>query len=114
MQAVFVHDGNANNAKGARAGLDASPGQQFVTLRNGEKEALPRVCDRWLEEGEFLVSIAAGGGGYGNPRTREPERVLHDVVEGLVTRERAEAIYGVAITPDNQIDKQRTAALRAA
>jgi N-methylhydantoinase B len=66
-----------------------------------------------VEDGEFLVSVAGGGGGYGDPRTRDPQRVLDDVREGLVTPERAERVYGVALTPDG-IDQARTQALRAA
>ena len=114
MQAVFVHDGNINNPKGARGGLPSSPAGQAAVRANGKREELPRFTDTRLEDGEYLISIAAGGGGYGDPRLREPERVLRDVSEGLVTRERAEKVYCVAVTPEHAIDQKRTAALRAA
>lgn len=38
-----------------------------------------------------------GGGGYGDPREREPQRELHDVLEGWVSVEQAESIYGVSL-----------------
>ena len=42
-----------------------------------------------LQPGERIVSVSAGGGGYGDPLERAPERVLHDVREGWVSPERA-------------------------
>jgi N-methylhydantoinase B len=38
-----------------------------------------------------------GGGGLGNPRERDPEKVLSDVRNGYVTREKAREIYGVNV-----------------
>jgi N-methylhydantoinase B len=113
MEAGFVADGNINNPKGARRGLPAAPAAQRMLRRNGQEEDLPQYCQIWVEDGEFLVSVAGGGGGYGDPHTRDPQRVLDDVREGLVTPERAERVYGVALTPDG-IDQARTQALRAA
>ena len=54
-----------------------------------------------------------GGGGYGDPKARDPERVRRDVVRGYVTVEAARDDYGVAINPDDlTIDTAATAALR--
>ena len=39
-----------------------------------------------------------GGGGYGDPLTRDTARVLHDVLEGWESRDKARAIYGVIFT----------------
>ena len=38
-----------------------------------------------------------GGGGYGDPRERDPRQVLADVVDGYVSIEAAEREYGVRI-----------------
>ena len=38
-----------------------------------------------------------GGAGYGDPRAREPEAVLRDVVDGYVSVEAAEREYGVRV-----------------
>ena len=61
---------------------------------------------------EAMVSISCGGGGYGHPHEREPSRVLADVREGWISRERAETIYGVALDPEDAIDLDATARLR--
>jgi len=59
-------------------------------------------------------SLSPGGGGFGDPRTRDPERVLRDVRDGIVSVASAERDYGVAIAADGRsIDAERTARLRA-
>ncbi|QDZ01304.1 hydantoinase B/oxoprolinase family protein [Nitratireductor mangrovi] len=53
-----------------------------------------------------------GGGGYGDPLDREPERVLADVAESLVSVEAARTAYGVVLSDDNEVDLAATTALR--
>jgi N-methylhydantoinase B len=66
-----------------------------------------------LSPDDTIVSVGAGGGGYGPPHERDEWRVKKDVDEGWVTRERAEQVYGVAFTADGQVDGPATRALRA-
>jgi N-methylhydantoinase B len=58
-----------------------------------------------------LAVRTAGGGGYGDPYDRDPERVLADVLDGLVSTEQAREAYGVAIE-DSRVDAAATSALR--
>ena len=54
-------------------------------------------------------------GGYGDPFARDVDKVLEDVTLGLVSLERAEKVYGVAIDPVTlTVDAKATEALRAA
>ena len=112
MQAVFVADGNVHNPKGARGGREAAPSAQQIRHRNGSIRPLPQYCDTWVEDGDTLISTACGGGGYGDPREREPEHVAADVREELITRDRAEMVYGVAVTADGHVDLAATKRLR--
>jgi N-methylhydantoinase B len=112
MRAAFVADGNIHNPQGARNGLPAAPSGQRVRGRDGTLRNLPQNCDAVIEDGETLISIAGGGGGYGAPMLRLAARVLEDVREGLVTRERAEAVYGVVIGANLEIDAAATGRLR--
>ncbi|MFN8458195.1 MAG: hydantoinase B/oxoprolinase family protein [Anaerolineae bacterium] len=50
-----------------------------------------------LRQGDQVKIIAPGGGGWGDPLAREPERVLQDVVEGFVTPAAALQEYGLEI-----------------
>jgi N-methylhydantoinase B len=56
----------------------------------------------------------AGGGGYGDPFLRDPERVRQDVIEGLVDLESARDDYGVVIQDREtfSIDWAATQAIR--
>jgi N-methylhydantoinase B len=53
-----------------------------------------------------------GGGGFGDPTTREPERVIRDVRLGYISREAALRDYRVAIGADGLLDAAATAKAR--
>ena len=54
-----------------------------------------------------------GGGGYGDPLTREVEAVAQDLREDKITRLGARANYGVAFDDDGVVDGPATTELRA-
>ena len=112
MEAGFVADGKIHVPQGARGGHASQPSEQLKRTVANDLEVLDQCSIVWVEDGEALVSVAQGGGGYGDPRTRDPERVRHDVSERLVSRERAADVYAVAITEDDEIDVEQTAVLR--
>ena len=61
--------------------------------------------------GEVVNIRLQNGGGYGDPLLRESERVLADVLDGAVTPEWAERLYGVVVS-DGELDVDATAAAR--
>lgn len=50
-----------------------------------------------VEEGDEILIVAPGGGGYGSPLERPVEDVVEDVREGLVSIESARRDYGVVV-----------------
>ena len=54
-------------------------------------------CEFDIGKNDVLYMRMSSGGGYGDPLEREPERVLNDVEDGIVSREEASEIYGVVI-----------------
>ncbi|MCI8549074.1 MAG: hydantoinase B/oxoprolinase family protein [Lachnospiraceae bacterium] len=46
-----------------------------------------------LEAGDTVTLVSAGGGGYGDPKLREPERVARDYEEGKISLETWKACY---------------------
>jgi N-methylhydantoinase B len=69
-----------------------------------------------LRPGQRLVSLSSGGGGYGDPRARDPGLVRHDVAERWITLDAARAVYGVVLLTEGTelvVDEAATAALRA-
>jgi N-methylhydantoinase B len=52
-----------------------------------------------LDTGEVLVNNTGGGGGYGDPFSRDPARVAADVRNGFVSLPAALQDYGVVVDP---------------
>jgi len=73
-----------------------------------------------LRPGDRVTYRSNGGGGYGDPLTRDPCLVLEDVLDEWISPEKARDIYGVAIRVheweilDAEIDWAETERLRAA
>ena len=78
----------------------------------GAVEHLPSKADGTLGPDDVMVFFAAGGGGYGDPLEREPQRVAQDVANGWVSSEWAHEGYGVVLTPDGAVDGDATEELR--
>ena len=54
-----------------------------MTTGDGKKLHAKALKD--LTKGEVIHVNLPGGGGYGDPFKRDPEKVLWDVIEGYVT-----------------------------
>jgi N-methylhydantoinase B len=68
-----------------------------------------------LSTGDVYRHVMAGGGGFGDPFEREPERVRTDVLDGKVTIDHARDAYGVVVGNDplHTVDASATNSLRA-
>jgi N-methylhydantoinase B len=77
----------------------------------GNGRLLP-YCEFDIGKNDVLYMRMSSGGGYGDPLEREPERVLSDVEDGIVSREEAKEIYGVVIEEDLVLDLLATDKLR--
>jgi N-methylhydantoinase B len=66
-----------------------------------------------MAAGDVYRAVSMGGGGYGDPLDRDPERVAQDVERRLVTAEWAERIWGVVLTDEGAVDGAATEASRA-
>ncbi len=96
----------------------ADPGAPVkVSLRRDGAEvdfATPgKVTGVAIRAGDVVVMQSAGGGGYGDPLAREPDRVRDDVRAGYVSPERARLGYGVVLAPSGEVDVAATQAERA-
>src|SRR6185295_16586900 len=66
----------------------------------GSSRLLP-YCEFDIGKNDVLYMRMSSGGGYGDPLEREPQRVLRDVEDSIVSRQEARDIYGVAIDGDD-------------
>jgi N-methylhydantoinase B len=111
-----VSDKNVIPPYGLFAGWSGAPNAVRV-FRNGvEVEPSPapgKIAGFPLEHGDLVVFDSSGGGGYGDPLDRAPAAVLADIELGLVSRDAAVAVYGIALDRAGGIDAEATTALRA-
>ena len=98
-----------NPARGRDGGRPGASG--MVTLRSG-RPIRPKGRQT-VPPGDVICLALPGGGGFGDPRARDPQRVLHDVLDGLISVDDARQDYGVAIDADLQLNPAETQRLRA-
>jgi N-methylhydantoinase B/oxoprolinase/acetone carboxylase alpha subunit len=112
LDVLYTADGTVSPALGACGGEAGGLLQALKRKGSGELVPLPACGGVRLVPGETVISIASGGGGYGSPLEREPQRVKHDVDEGWITPGRAKAVYGVTLDAAGNLDINTTLAER--
>lgn len=105
-------DGDLTQPPGVNGGENGPRSRTYV--RRGD-EIIPARTHRMVpvKNGDILGKVSGGGGGVGDPVTRDPAKVLEDVLDEFVTIEHARTTYKVVIDPKTMtIDERATAALR--
>jgi N-methylhydantoinase B len=97
---------------GMAGGAPGAPGAMSLAFADGREIEVPKYGVQ--HHGPLtLRATSPGGGGWGDPKTRATERVLRDVRDGVLSREAAEAVYGVGLSDDGKaVDAARTEELR--
>ncbi len=116
-RASFVMDHGRFGPQGALGGRDGAPNS--VTVHRGGQAYTPahlsKDQDIPIQAGDRVAVGTPGGGGYGDPLTRDPALVLADVAAGYYTAAQARELFGVALTADlAAVDATATTVLRAA
>jgi N-methylhydantoinase B len=114
-RASFVMDHGRFGPQGARGGADGAVNTVTV-WRDGRAHVPPHLSkeqDIPMKAGDRVEVGTPGGGGYGDPFSREPAKIADDVRLGYYTREAAEHLFGVALAEDGTVDAAATARLRA-
>jgi N-methylhydantoinase B len=101
MTVVVPCDMQRNPPRGVNGGHDGRAAETWKIHADGRAERLPGFATVILRPGEWIRGLDNGGGGYGDPRTRDPNRIRHDLLEGWISEESARAIYGYE--PESQI-----------
>ena len=98
---------------GADGGMLGTPNYAIVYKKGQEPKKYRKVAALKMLKGDMVSLRTGGGGGWGSPLERDPERVLLDVVNEYVTLEDALKIYGVAIDEEtSQLDMRKTEKIR--
>jgi len=80
-------------AAGASGGGTGGMAQAIIHRADGRKEAIPSKIVTTLQERDRVIIETAGGGGWGDPGTRDPSLVQADVANGKVSTAQAERLY---------------------
>ncbi|MCW3815732.1 hydantoinase B/oxoprolinase family protein [Micromonospora sp. DR5-3] len=75
-------------------GLRPDP-NQVVVFPGTDREQRVSTRRTSVRGGDRVTLLTAGGGGHGDPRTRDPDAVRRDVAEGYVSAQAARELYGV-------------------
>src|SRR5579885_1700105 len=97
-----------NPARGRDGGGLGAPGR--VSLVSGKP--IRSKGRQTVPGGDFIRLELPGGGGFGDPATRDPDQVASDVADGLISAEAALRDYRVALAADGTVDRAATARLR--
>lgn len=93
---------------GVCGGKDGEPSSVILNMGTDREEViggytkdheyLMTMFDNYpMKAGDTVTMITQGGGGYGDPKERDPELVKKDVRNGLVSKEAALEEYGVKL-----------------
>ncbi|KWF24763.1 hydantoinase B/oxoprolinase family protein [Burkholderia pseudomultivorans] len=118
MTVVSFGEGRKLPALGANGAVSAMPERKLGRV---ELKRHGKVTDTYrdnavitVRDGYSLATYNPGGGGWGSPLRRDPERVRADVRNGIVSIDAARTEYGVVIDPESlRVDSSATRALRS-
>lgn len=78
---------------GAKGGKDGGASKFVIRAGTSTEEETPAAGKFELEAGQVFFLESAGGGGFGDPANRAPDRLAQDIEEGYVTEAAAREVY---------------------
>ncbi|MBN9278981.1 MAG: hydantoinase B/oxoprolinase family protein [Hyphomicrobium sp.] len=96
------------------AGGEAGGPSRNAMVRNGETRPLPGKITMSVEEDTVIIHDQAGGGGFGDPLTRDAALVLEDIHDGKITPAYARARHGIVLSANGLVDEAGSQSLRRA
>ena len=99
---------------GLSTGAPGAPTATYLrrTGRRIDFDTPGKVAGHRMREGDVLVMESAGGGGWGDPLTRDPDLVAADVAAGYLTTDQALDRYGVVCDDTGLLDEAATGGAR--
>ncbi|WP_410492296.1 hydantoinase B/oxoprolinase family protein [Bosea sp. 685] len=80
---------------GIQGGEPGSLSRTTVTHADGTQLSLrSKVSGIPLAAGDIVTIETSGGGGFGDPRKRDSQRLAKDLADGMVSPQQAASLYG--------------------
>jgi N-methylhydantoinase B/oxoprolinase/acetone carboxylase alpha subunit len=86
--------------------------ESFDHATNFGKKSPSKWANIILHSGDKVELVLTGGGGYGDPIERDPQKVASDVKNRYISLDAAKRIYGVIVKDDFTVDEIATYNLR--
>lgn len=113
---VSIHDDRAALQPWGINGGEPGSSSYKLLIKNGGQEKIvleSKVDHIEVQKGDQLLFVTGGSGGWGDPLSREPEKVRLDVIRQLASIEKARESYGVVLESESfEINQEQTEALR--
>lgn len=94
---VYTEQSNQEFAPwGLEGGFAGKTATIKLIRKDGEEQEMGKTYFT-ASPGDRIVMETGGGGGYGNPKSRDMQKVWQDYIEDKITKETAAEIYGVEI-----------------
>ena len=98
---------------GLHGGQDGSPSWNILNPASDGGEVIPTKYTGTMKKGDVIRHVTAGGGGWGDPRRRDPARVLENFLDEKISLDYARREYSVVIDPITRtVDNEATKVLR--
>jgi N-methylhydantoinase B len=114
---AFVMTGNSDGTRFAPPGVSGGGSgrlaEMFLEDTKGERRVLRTMVNVPIYPRERCITMTSGGGGWGSPLDRDAKKVQEDVMDGLISLQRAREVYGVVLDPNTlEIKSEPTERLR--
>ncbi|HYM04261.1 MAG TPA: hydantoinase B/oxoprolinase family protein [Stellaceae bacterium] len=112
---ISIHDDrHLTQPWGILGGRPGACSEKWLVRKDGTRQPLPSKVDNVrVHAGDRVIFRTAGGGGWGDPLQRDPQRTRDDVARKLMSAEKAREDYGVVLTGAGMdIDRRGTDELR--
>jgi len=83
---IVRSDRAAHPPYGLQGGLAGALSSNRLIHADGTEELLPSMFSTTIQPGDVYVHRTAGGGGWGDPAERDPQRIAEDLADGKVTQ----------------------------
>jgi N-methylhydantoinase B len=95
------------------SGGHTGSGNRVVVYKKGKPKEIRRISAEVFNDGDLISIMTSSGGGFGDPLERDPEFVLRDARDELISVRSAREDYGVIITRSKmKVDVEKTSVLR--
>lgn len=102
MTIIYAADGTSNPPRGVLGGTTAKPSRSTRIEKDSSATELPAFAEEVIPAGTKIEFTACGGGGYGDPANRDPQRVAKTVNRGWLSVDTARDVYQVALVETDQ------------